>query len=509
MYKIPLVQRIMQRFLLTILCCGTAISIALAQTDALLERLNPLSNTTGSDGLSAYFTAVPAVAGNIICSPRLYGRIVTEDMRPVEGVRITLTPACTPNPTCTIAQAESDTSGQYSQCNFTQCSPCKTYLHTPKLDEDPKNGVSTYDLLLINRHILGLAPLGSPYKMIAADANLSYTITGFDIVQLRKLILGITSDFTDSDQQDSWRFIPQDYVFPNPLNPFEASQNTAEASSIDKMPYPTTWKGDTTVSAYFIGIKIGDVNLSAQSNQRSEALDSAPFGFEHTANQQSGTLLSIPIRYNGRDTLQACQMGIHFDPRRLKYRGVQAHDIDGVTQANFGTTEAAAGSLRFVWLAPDLDRYRSVTHGAVVFDLLFEVIEDLNKSTDQPLIALDDQVLDNSAWNLQDKEYHLVSTESTPSAERTSASSAFVAVQCNPDSTSGVVTLSITPKQSTKVRIALFDQQGKMLQWKTCPMEKGVVQTIEFTGLLTQPAGIYTWKVFNADFTEQGHILKR
>jgi Cohesin domain len=454
-------------------------------------------------------TVVPAGASNIICNPRLYGRIVTENMEPIEGVQITLTPACSPNPTCTIAQAESNSIGQYNQCNFTQCSPCKTYLHTPKLDQDPKNGVSTYDLLLINRHILNLEPLGSPYKMIAADANLSHTITGFDIVELRKLILGVIPDFSACDLQDSWRFIPQDYVFPNPENPFE-SPESSEVCNLDSMPYPITWKGSATVPANFIGIKIGDVNLSAQTNQRPEALDSAPFEFEHTTDQQRGALLSIPIRYNGHDSLQACQMGIHFDPRQLKYRGVQAHDIVGVTQSNFGTTEAAAGSLRFVWLAPDLDRYRSVTHGAVVFDLLFEVVEDLNTSTDQPLIALDDQVLDNSAWNLQDKEYHLVSTETTPSAERASASSAaIVAVQCNPNPTSGLVTFSITPQQSTKVRIALFDQQGKMLEWKACSMEKGVTQTIEFTGLLSQPAGIYTWKVFNADFTEQGHILKR
>jgi hypothetical protein len=46
-------------------------------------------------------------------------------------------------------------------------------------------------LVLINKHILGLEPLSSPYKMIAADANNSRSITTFDIVEMRKLILGI------------------------------------------------------------------------------------------------------------------------------------------------------------------------------------------------------------------------------------------------------------------------------------------------------------------------------
>jgi hypothetical protein len=39
------------------------------------------------------------------------------------------------------------------------------------------------DLVLISKHILGLEPLNSPYKMIAADANKSNSITTFDIVE--------------------------------------------------------------------------------------------------------------------------------------------------------------------------------------------------------------------------------------------------------------------------------------------------------------------------------------
>jgi hypothetical protein len=34
------------------------------------------------------------------------------------------------------------------------------------------NGVSTVDLLLIQKHIIGLKELDSPLKMIAADAGL-------------------------------------------------------------------------------------------------------------------------------------------------------------------------------------------------------------------------------------------------------------------------------------------------------------------------------------------------
>ena len=55
--------------------------------------------------------------------------------------------------------------------------------------------------------------------MIAADANMSGSITTFDIVELRKLILGIYQTLPNNT---SWRFVDKSFVFPNPANPFSA-----------------------------------------------------------------------------------------------------------------------------------------------------------------------------------------------------------------------------------------------------------------------------------------------
>ncbi|MCB0545841.1 MAG: hypothetical protein KDC70_20100, partial [Saprospiraceae bacterium] len=88
---------------------------------------------------------------------------------------------------------------------------------TPELYENPLNGVSTYDLVLISKHILGLKAFDSPYKWIAADVNKTNSITSLDVAEIRKLILGIYSEFPNNT---SWRFIDKDYSFPNPSNPF-------------------------------------------------------------------------------------------------------------------------------------------------------------------------------------------------------------------------------------------------------------------------------------------------
>jgi hypothetical protein len=63
------------------------------------------------------------------------------------------------------------------------------------LNEDVLNGVSTLDMVLSQRHILGISVLNLRYT-IASDVNLDGKVTAADIVDMRKLILGITTQFS-------------------------------------------------------------------------------------------------------------------------------------------------------------------------------------------------------------------------------------------------------------------------------------------------------------------------
>ncbi len=129
------------------------------------------------------------------------------------------------------------------------------YSITPEKDTQPLNGVSTFDLVLIRKHILGVDTLDSPYKIIAADINNSGAVSTFDIVEIRKLILVINTSFPNNK---SWRFVDASYVFPNPMNPFTAPfpesifVNNLNSDELDKN---------------FIAIKIGDVNNSVITSQ--------------------------------------------------------------------------------------------------------------------------------------------------------------------------------------------------------------------------------------------------
>jgi hypothetical protein len=113
--------------------------------------------------------------------------------------------------------------------------------------------------VLISKHILGSEPLNSPYKMIAADANKSGSITTFDIVELRKLILGI---YTELPANTSWRFVDKAFAFPNANNPFQSA--FPEVISVaDAML--------NQMDEDFVGVKVGDVNGSAVANATMQA----------------------------------------------------------------------------------------------------------------------------------------------------------------------------------------------------------------------------------------------
>lgn len=127
------------------------------------------------------------------------------------------------------------------------------YLIEPAKDHDDLNGVSTLDIIKIQRHVLGLEILDSPYKIIAADVNRSDVVTILDAVELRKLVLGI---YNEIPQNTSWRMVQSDHVFADPADPFLF--DIPETYSIQSL--------NSSLNVDFVGVKIGDVNGNASPN---------------------------------------------------------------------------------------------------------------------------------------------------------------------------------------------------------------------------------------------------
>lgn len=129
------------------------------------------------------------------------------------------------------------------------------YTIRPYNNFDFNNGVTSIDPISIYAHVENVTPFTTPQQLIAADVNNDHVIDEMDVITVNQLVLSLISQFPN---QTSWRFMPRNHTFPNPLQPFEfpdsivVQQINANTPGID-----------------FDGVKIGDVNFSVDLNYNS------------------------------------------------------------------------------------------------------------------------------------------------------------------------------------------------------------------------------------------------
>ncbi len=179
----------------------------------------------------------------LLSGQTIYGTITTEAAEGIEGVTVSL--SCS-----SVYTTTTDASGSYIFENIPEGDLCSIGVYW---NDDWNNGVSPFDFILISKHILTVQLLDSPYKMIAADINNNEQISESDLLELMAFNYGDIDGFPNNT---SWRFIPADYVFPDPANPW--LEDFPDIINIDGV------SGDVEVN--YLGIKIGDVNGSVVPN---------------------------------------------------------------------------------------------------------------------------------------------------------------------------------------------------------------------------------------------------
>jgi hypothetical protein len=182
--------------------------------------------------------------GGLAAQIDISGNIRTESGNNINEVAVTLS-----GPGVTLYDF-SDENGNYQ---FTGVPENQNYSIC--LDKDnPLNGVSGLDRLLIRNHVNTTMPFTSPYTIVAADADGDGLVMMRDVYRIRQMILLVYNDFPGVP---SWRFVPADYVL-DPVNPFplpaplQCKEFSAGASNITGVD--------------FIGIKTADVNNSVSTN---------------------------------------------------------------------------------------------------------------------------------------------------------------------------------------------------------------------------------------------------
>jgi uncharacterized delta-60 repeat protein len=196
-----------------------------------------LEDDTRPDHYGLALLEVPIVIEGFIS-----GQVTTKTGVPIVGATVTLSGGAS-------ASTVTDNNGTFGFIHLEAGLP---YTVSASWDELPLNGVSTFDLILINQHILGIQPFDDPYNFLAADINNTSSITILDMIGIRRAILGQVTTLSNSP---SWKFVAAAYTFPNLSNPWLEDYPTAV--EINELP-------STGISnAGLIGIKTADVNGDA------------------------------------------------------------------------------------------------------------------------------------------------------------------------------------------------------------------------------------------------------
>ena len=209
------------------------------------------------------------------------------------------------------------TDGDFSLEDFPGLPNIPFYQAVPAKNNDPLNGVSTLDLLQINKQILGIEPFLYPWQFVAGDANGSGTLTTFDIIELRKLILGV---YDSLPNVNSWVFSP-------PMD------------TISPLECPV-----------FYAIKKGDVNgnadpAGATGNAENRSGNHLPVLLENPW-MEAGAINRIHLRAGASGAYQGLQLAMRFDPDAFQVLRVESDRLPG-----FGPEawHEAGGRLALSW----------------------------------------------------------------------------------------------------------------------------------------------------------------
>lgn len=294
---------------------------------------------------SLLIAILTGISTSIFAQYDISGTIYRENGQSVAGVTVSL------NGTVS-AQTVTNAAGTYT---FTNLPAGGNYTITPEKSGNVKEGISVADQLKILRHILAIEPM-TDYAIIRGDVNSSNGVSTIDLVINMNMILG---NITAFPLNANWEFLPADFMFSAPGDPFMDA------------PFPSLAFVNGLASNEiqdFVALKIGDA-LEEQ----------APMGSPFMALEVPAvtaaacTTINVPVTATGFDNVMGLQSSLSWDPTVLQFNGVQNFNLQGLNAFNFGTSNANSGQISFCWFNPIVLGV-SLANGTTIFNLSFLVI---------------------------------------------------------------------------------------------------------------------------------------
>ena len=393
------------------------------------------------------------------------GKVATETQEPIENVTLD---AKSSN---AIPAFKTNLSGEYSYTSL----PIKTdYSIVPVRDDDPMNGLSTIDLVLIQKHILGIQNLDSPYKLIAADADRNNDISVLDLLELRKLILTVYDKLPNNT---SWRFIPLSYTFTDPNSPWGfPEQIDIKGLSQDE------------INRDFVGVKVGDVNgtVTPHSLMGAEARSegaSLKFKVEDKF-IKSGEETTVEFKAENFNNIEGYQFSLAL--KGLEVKGINSGVLK-VNENNFGMSKLGNGYVTTSW---NDSKGVSANANEVLFSVRVKATRDMN---------LSDGLVINSKYT-RAEAYHGAETIGVSLAVGKNSAAGYALNQNTPDPFNATTMITYEMAKADKVTLKITDVTGKTIKVYPQDAVKGINQKSISRSELGTASGVLYYTIETKDY---------
>jgi hypothetical protein len=363
----------------------------------------------------------------------LAGSIFNEANNKVENAMVTLNANMPSMPKYEMTRPD----GQYT---FVQLPLNEDYIISAQKDDDPLNGVTTQDIVLIQKHILGLQLLNSPYKIIAADVNNSQSITAKDVSDIRRLILGVTTGFTNNKP---WKFINANVKFQDVNHPWPYM----ESNTISKL-------NNDLLDNNFIAVKMGDVSGNAKTNSLQATTGRSNVTTEISLQNSSfepNEVIKIPVKLSYEKMIYGMQAEFTYDPSVLNFIELLSGNVT-INESNYTVEATVNGKIKISW-----DQLNGISCNDPLFYLVFK--SNL-KGTLNNVFALSN---DNFLSEVYDENAKNIDLRVKFYKGNGEASAAFYLFQNQPNPFSSTTTISFQLPKDGFVDLKISDVNGKVV----------------------------------------------
>ena len=363
------------------------------------------------------------------------------------------------------------------------------YTISPEKNINPLNGVTTYDLVLISKHILGTQLFDSPYKIIAADANRSGSLTALDLVQLRSLILNSIDELPNNK---SWRFVDAHYEFDNPMQPLlEDFPESMECLNLTESEFGMD----------FVGIKVGDVNGTASPNNFT-TIDTRDEEGEVIL-QVNNVLLEknkvsrIPIFAKNLEEITGFQFTLNFDSEQIELVNIEKNILE---KENFGLKFQEEGAITCSWIK---ENQNEISSKNPLFYLNFRAKSDLflkNK------LWINSKHTPVEAYNIKNKIYSIDLLFEKNDVNLFSHSDEVLVFQNQPNPFKTSTEIKFYLPLSTNLELQVLDISGKIIHTYHSHYTKGIHQVDLDLNIFPSP-GVYLYRLITPTFSASKKMI--